>query len=149
VTGALRTVYRYWALILFLAVIVQIFLAGLGAFAVAGEADDGATVDEDLVDDKFGPHGALGFFIGPGALLLFLIALGARLGRNRVLLSLGVLALWFLQEILAGAGTDVSFVGGLHAANALVILGLTGYLAERSWRKWTDLGRPAETPVAT
>ena len=146
-TGALRAVYRYWALILFLAVIVQIFLAGFGAFGVVGEADDG-TVDEDVVDDKFGPHGALGFFIGPGALLLFLVALGGRLGRNRVLLSLGVLALWFLQEILAGAGTDVSFVGGLHAANALLILGLTGYLAERSWRRWTDLGAPAR-PVET
>ena len=140
--AALRSVYRYLIAIYLLAVIVQFFLAGLGAFGVVSEAADG-TVDQDLVDDKFGPHGALGFFLGPGALLLVLVALGARLGKNRVLLTVGLLALGFLQEILAGFGEDAPGVGALHAVNAVAILGLTAYLAQGAWRRWTDLGAPS------
>jgi hypothetical protein len=137
--AALRTIFRYYAALYFLAIIVEFFFAGLGAFSVIGEASEG-TVDEDFVDDKFSPHGGLGFFLGPGALLLFLFALGARLGRNRVLLSLAMLGLWLLQEILAGVGEDASAVGALHPVNALVMLTLSAYLALGAWRRWTDLG---------
>jgi hypothetical protein len=38
VTSALRAIYRYFAALIFLAIIVQVFLAGLGAFAVSEEA---------------------------------------------------------------------------------------------------------------
>jgi hypothetical protein len=143
--GTLRTIFRYYAALYFIAVVVQIFFAGVGAFGVAGAADDGS-VNSDQVEDEFGPHGALGFFLGPGALLLFLLALGARLGRNRVLLSLLMVGLWLLQEILAGAGTDVKGIGGLHPVNGVVMLALAGYLAHGAWRRWTDLGEPVGTP---
>src|SRR5688572_29896878 len=143
--GAMRTILRYYAALYFLALIVQFFFAGLGAFGVVGEAGEG-TVDEDFVDDEFGAHGALGFFLGPGALLLVLLALGARLGRNRVLLCLAMLVLWFVQEVLAGAGEDAKVVGALHPVNALIMLGLAAYLAHGAWRRWTDLGEPVGTP---
>jgi hypothetical protein len=142
VTGALRTVYRYWILLLALWIVVLVFLAGYGIFDTTGAAADG-TANEDQVEDAFSAHGGFGFFFGPASLLLFLFSLGARLGRNRVLLSLAVLVLWFVQEVLAGAGEDAPFVGALHPVNALVMLGLVGWLAYGSWRKWTDLGEPA------
>ena len=143
--GAMRMVFRYYAALYLLALIVQFFFAGLGAFGVVGEAADG-TVDEDFVDDEFGPHGALGFFLGPGALLLFLLALGARLGRNRVLLSLAMVVLWFIQALLAGVGSDTKAVGALHPVNGLLMLSLSAYLAHGAWRRWTDLGEPVGTP---
>ena len=143
--AAFRTIFRYYAALYFIAVVVQIFFAGVGAFGVVGAAEDGV-VDTDKVDDEFGPHGALGFFLGPGALLLFLLALAARLGRTRVLLSLLMVGLWLLQEILAGAGEDSKVVGGLHPVNGLAILALAGYLAWGAWRGWTDLGEPRGAP---
>jgi hypothetical protein len=144
VTGALRSVYRYWIVILALWVVVLVFLGGYGIFDTVDAATEGVA-DEEQVDDAFGLHGGLGFFFGPASLLLFLFALGARLGRNRVLLSLAVLGLWFVQEILAGAGESAPIVGALHPVNALVILSLVLYLAYGAWRRWTDLGEPLRT----
>jgi hypothetical protein len=141
VTGALRAVYRYWILILLLGYLVQFFLAGYGAFDTVSAVDDG-TASEDQVDDAFGPHAALGFFLILGGLLLFLFSLGARLGRDRVLLSLA-LPLWtIVQMILAWIGSETAVVGGLHPVNGLLIVGFTAFLAQRSWRRWTDLGAP-------
>jgi hypothetical protein len=140
-TGALRAVYRYALPIFFLALVVQVFLAGLGAFGVAEEAAAGS-VDEEGVDDEFVAHAVLGFLLLLASILLFLIALGARLGRNRVLLTLALPVLLFVQLILGGGGQEAPVVGALHPVNALVILGLTGYLAYGAWRRWTDLGAP-------
>ena len=138
-TSALRAIYRYFAALIFLAIIVQFFLAGLGAFGVSEEAAEGS-VTEEVVDDKFSPHGALGFFMVVAMLLLFLISLGAGRGRNRILLTLALFLDGILQLFLAGAGQDVAAVGGLHPVNALVLLGLTGYLA---WAAWQEESAPA------
>jgi len=142
VTGALRAIYRYFAALIFLAIIVQVFLAGFGAFGVVGEAAEG-TVDEELIDDKFSPHGGLGFFIVVGLLLLFLISLGTRRGRNRILLTLALFLDGVLQMFLAGIGGDSAFVGGLHPVNALVLLSLTGYLAWTAWQEEQATPAPA------
>ena len=145
-TDTLRTIYRYWAAILLAAVIVQIFLAGLGVFGVVSEAAEGeSTVSQDTIEDEFTPHAVLGSLILLGGLLLFLISLGARLGRDRVLWSLGVPVLVFLQIILAGVGEDSKVIGALHVVNALVILGLLGWLAYGAFRRWTDVGARRDT----
>ncbi len=142
-TGAVRAIYKYWAAILLVALVVQIFLAGFGAFDLVGAAEEGGATEED-VTDAFDPHGALGFFLWLGMILLFLLSLGARLGRNRVLLSLALPILGFLQILLAGIGEESAVVGGLHPVNALVLLGLTGYLVWGAFRRWTDLGAPVQ-----
>jgi hypothetical protein len=143
--AAVRMIYRYWVAILFLGIIVQFFLAGLGVFDVIGAADETAQ-DTEAIEDAFSPHGALGFFLFLGGVLLFLLSLGARLGRNRVLLSLAVPLLIVVQGFLAGGGEEAAAIGGLHPVNGLIILGLVGYLAYGAWRGWTDLERGAEEP---
>ena len=145
--GVLRTIYRYWLVILFLAIIVQIFLAGLGVFGLVGEAAEGSVTDE-TVEDELGPHMALGHLLWFGMILAFLLSLAARLGRNRILWTLALPVLGFVQILLAGLGEDAKIAGALHAVNALVLLGITGYLAHGAWRRWTDLGEPAGSPRA-
>ena len=56
---------------------------------------------------------------------------------------LAVLA--FVQGILAGVGFDHWVVGMFHPVNALILLGLSGYLAHYAWR--ADRGAK-KTPVA-
>ena len=44
-----------WAMILFVAIVVQIGLAGYGAFYAANKLEDeGSTIDEDVFFDGFG-----------------------------------------------------------------------------------------------
>jgi Family of unknown function (DUF6220) len=130
-TNSLRAIHRYWVQILFVAVIVQIGAAGYGAFYADTKLgnSNSSTITEKQFDHGFGVHMALGYLILLGGLLLFVMALAAQLGRRRVLLTLVLPLLVFLQVILAIVGGSSPFVGIFHPLNALVILGYCGYLA--------------------
>ena len=69
-----------------------------------------------------------------GAAILFLLALAAQLGMQRVGLSLAVLVLVVVQIILGITGEDHAVVGIFHPLNAVLIAALTGALAGRAWR---------------
>ena len=62
---------------MFLAIVVQVGLAGYGAFSVAGDVDK-ATVNEDQFGDAFGLHIALGYLAVLAGLVLLILALLAR-----------------------------------------------------------------------
>jgi hypothetical protein len=111
-----QVAYRVALAVFLLMGIVQIFLAGLGAFSARG-------------DPGFGPHRAVGFAMAGVALVIVVLALLARAGGR----AIGVAAVLLLlvavvQSLLASVGEDSAFVGGLHALDGLVILGLAGYL---------------------
>jgi hypothetical protein len=73
----MTAVYKYLAGLVFLAVIVQIGLAGYGAFAVAKDTD-GGVVDENRFEDVFGMHAGFGYLV----VLLGLILLETRQPRD-------------------------------------------------------------------
>ncbi len=138
----MRAVYRYWATIVFAAVVVQVGFAGYGAFNAASKVED-ATIDEDLFSDGFGLHTGLGYLIVLAGLVLVLIALGARLGRRGVLHAAGLLGLLVLQVPLARFAYEVPAIGFLHPVNALLIVGLAGSLAAKAWRNERSPAQPA------
>ncbi len=130
-TGARATVDRafMWGLLLFLvAGLVQIFLAGVGVFDL-----DGARLEDA---SSFDPHRTLGFILGGISIVLFILSLVARASSRTMVVSL-VLAVFasFGQSLLAGAGEDAPFFGGLHALDGLVILGLAGFLHAEARRR--------------
>lgn len=122
-----RAVLKYFIALYLVAVIIQIYLAGEGIFGAEGsptEPDDSTTLD---------PHRGLGWFMTtPIALLLLIVALLAWLPnkRNRIL-SIALPFILFLQIVLAELGR---WGGGLHPLNAILILGILGYLANQLWR---------------
>jgi Family of unknown function (DUF6220) len=126
--------YRYLTPVFFLAVIVQIFLAGAGIFGL----DRG----EDLEDQSsFDPHRALGFFLEVGALLLLILALVSWPRNKRVLgwyFLLAVMAI-VIQPLLAGLGEDHRWIGAFHPVDGVAILALSGWLASRMWRGDVEL----------
>jgi len=139
-TNSLRAVYRVWAMLLFVAVIIQVGAAGYGAFYAAHKVGEKPkkTLTNHQWDHGFGLHGILGFVIFLATILLLLFALGSRFDRRRVLLALGAALLVLLQIVLAGLGSSVPAFGALHGLNALVIVGYTGYLAREAHRRtWT------------
>ena len=138
--NALRTIYRYWVTIIWLAGIAQIAGAAYGAFYSADKlssqpgSDEQKLVSEKVFDHGFAFHTGFGYLIFLMAVVLLLIALAARLGKRGVLLALAVPVLVAVQIVLAWASEGTHGIGVLHGLNALVIFGLTGYLTREAWQ---------------
>ena len=129
---ALRTIHRYWALLLALAVVVQIGAAGYGVFNAADKSDPGP-LSEHQFSSGFDFHDGFGYLIFLGTLVLLLLALGARLGRRRVGMSVVLVVLLVVQIVLAWAGEDHAWIGIFHAIVAFLILGLAGRIGFEAW----------------
>jgi hypothetical protein len=124
--------YRVVITLFAAAVIVEIFLAGLGVFrAMPG---DNKPVSHETFDAKFDAHAALGGVLIGGSLLLFIVILVAWTGLRSIGATFGLAVLTFVQMILGGAGEDAPVAGAFHAINALLILGLSVFLTVRAWR---------------
>ncbi|HZY76538.1 MAG TPA: DUF6220 domain-containing protein [Jatrophihabitantaceae bacterium] len=107
-----------------LAILVQLYLAGAGAFAHHG------------VRHPFAPHEDLGHYLGVASGVLLILALIARATRWTMLGSLLlVLTTEVAQEGLASAGHHNRWVGGLHAFDGGLILLLALTLAVAAYRR--------------
>jgi hypothetical protein len=112
--------------------------AAMIAWAVFGEAkfiDDGGVVNKDLIEDDsstpfdavwgFAVHGINGTLLIPLiGLILLIVAFFAKVNggvRHGVIMFVLIVVQAFVLPILA---SGAPFVGMLHGANALVILGL-------------------------
>jgi heme A synthase len=141
--NALRTIFRYWLLLMLALVVLQIAFAGYGAFDTADKVANGS-VDEQSFEDSFGLHIGFGYLVLLAGLITLLLALAARVGRRNTLHALGIFGLLIVQVLLAWTGGAVPFVfGALHPINAFLILGAVGSLAMRQWR-----GAPVEGVAA-
>lgn len=124
-----RGAYQLWRVLVALiaaACVVQIFLAGRGAFGIHGAVK--------LDDQKsFDPHRALGEVIGGLAVLAFVAALVY--WRDKRLLG-ATFALALMAEVLQHLFSlpKHPWVAGLHALDGLAILGLSAVLAHQAWR---------------
>ena len=132
-----RAVLKYFVALYIVAVIVQIFLAGEGIFGAEGSPT------EDDQSETLDPHRALGWIITePLALLLLIVALLAWLPnkRNRIL-SIALPFILWIQLILPSAGR---WVAAFHPLNAILILGILGFLARELWMKPVETAEVAE-----
>ena len=140
-----RVAHRYLAAAFVAAVIVQFFLAGLGAFRTQHDASIGSVGDKRF-EDNFSNHVMLGHLLLIGGALVFLAALAGRLGRRRALLSLALPLLVELQSVFANVGG--SAFRALHPVNGCLILGIAGVLAHRAWREREHAAEPVPLPSA-
>lgn len=132
--SALRTIYRYWAAILFVGVLVQVGAAGYGAFYSANKLQDkGDVLGHKGFDHGWNFHSGFGYVVVLGGLILLVIALASRLGRSRIWFPLALAVGLVLQVVFAWLGTSVPGLGFLHPVNALAIFTLSGLIAHRAW----------------
>ena len=129
----MQTVYRYWAWIVFVAIVLQVGFAGYGAFYAANKVED-ATIDEDTFMDGFGLHSGFGYLVVLLALVFLVVALAARVGKRRIIHTAALFGLLILQVLLAWFGFEVPVIGFFHPINALLIVGLSGWIAWTAWR---------------
>jgi hypothetical protein len=109
-----RVIFFGLTVLYLLGVVAQFFLAGLGAFHATG----------------YDAHRALGFILGIGSVVMFVVAVVGRLPRVTLLITLLLLGLNVLQIVLANI--DVEAIAALHAVNALLIFVTAHTLMQRS-----------------
>ena len=122
---------KYVTSLFFVGVIVQFFLVGYGLFAMK----HGATIDNAKSLDA---HRGFGWILTQLGALLMLILVLLAWPTPRKLLGLWILlcVLTFpVQPILASSGFHHKYVGMLHPVNALILLGLSGWLAHYAWKR--------------
>jgi hypothetical protein len=131
-------------LLVFVGVVVQVGLAGYGAFYVVHKTNDGGVANEDTVSNGFDPHVAWGYTVVGLSLIVFLLigviaGIGKwRLGRHGLLFGLFV-----LQVVLAGVGEGTPVIGFFHPVNALVIFAVSGATAYSTWQASRARAAPA------
>jgi hypothetical protein len=128
-----RSILKWFSALYVVAIIVQVFLAGEGIFGLKNieHADDCNKAVQCIADSKtLDAHRALGFFLTmPGALLFLIVALLAWHPVKRIrIVSIVAPILTFVQMILPGLGR---WGGAFHPLNAILVLGLFGWLAYR------------------
>jgi hypothetical protein len=136
---------RYVTTLFVLGVIVQFFLVGIGLFGMK----HGATIDNAKSLDAHRGFGWALTQLGAG-LMLILVLLAWPTPRKLLGLWILLIVLTFpVQPILAASGYHHKWVGMLHPVNALILLGLSGYLARYAWatrRKKEGGTAPAVAP---
>ena len=152
----LRTIYRYWITLVWLAVVAQIAGAAYGGFYAADKlgdqkgSDEQKMISEKVYDHGFGFHTGFGYLIFLAAVVLLLLALVARLGKRRILFALAVPVAVAVQIVLAWISEAVHGFGFLHGLNALVLFGLTGSMTGMAWRRHRageEAAAPASAPA--
>jgi hypothetical protein len=130
-----RSVYWAWSMVLFAAIVVQVGLAGYGAFYSANKLqDEGATIDEDVYFDGFVAHALFGYIVLLAGLLFLVSGLIAGVGKWRLGRHGLIFGLLILQVLLAWFGFEAPIIGFLHPINALLIFMLSGWVAWDEWR---------------
>lgn len=122
---AARSLHGGLAHLFALLIVVQFFLAGLGAFTTIH--------NKKFKDSNFDAHAALGSLMVVIALVILLIALAGRWSPQATKLSGALFGLMIVQFFLGiiGSGT-APVVGGLHAANALLVTGVAFLLVRQA-----------------
>lgn len=141
----MRSVFRSLTSVLFVAVVVQVGLAGYGVFNAIHKAKT-APVAQKALEDDLGAHGVFGYVVLLLMLLLLVVALAGKLGSAESKWSGGIFLLGILQAILGAASISAPALGFLHAMNALAIYAAVALLAHRAWTEnRPGTGRVAET----
>jgi hypothetical protein len=127
--------FKYLASVLFVAIVVQVALAGYGVFYALHTAKHTHPATEKTFDHGFGPHAALGSVIAILIVVLLIVAAAGRLGRPAIQRSFGLLVLAVIQFPFAELGRSVPAIGFLHTVTALALFGATAVLARYVWRQ--------------
>jgi hypothetical protein len=127
----MRNVYRVTAILLSIAVGLQVASIALSGFTVAKDANDGAAIGADYTNFGQSFHSVEGMVIGLLALILLVVSFLTDVPRGRVLAGV-IVGLVALQFVLATVSFGLPALGVLHGLNGLAIGALGGTAAGRA-----------------
>ena len=128
-----RKAYSVAGVVLMIQFIAQLYFAAAAILTIFQANDNAKDVYSAFktADTFAGIHRANGDLIGLTILVMVGCSFGARYPWRTTVLTVVLFLLLVLQSILAYTG--VSLLSGLHGVNALVMVGLGGYLTGRNW----------------
>jgi len=138
----MRAAFKYLTSLLFVAIVVQVGVAAVGAFNAIDKADNGQTVTKKQIENGFDPHGLFGTIVLLLILIVVIVAFAAKVDPLMKRIASGLVVLGALQVLFAWLGTKSAPAGFLHGINALAIYGAAAVLAHRAWTRGT-----VETPA--
>jgi hypothetical protein len=131
----MRAAFKYLTSLLFLAIVVQVGVAAVGAFNAIDKAGKDSTITKKQIENGFDPHGLFGTIV---LLLILIVVIVAWVGKVDPLMrriASGLVVLGALQVLFAWLGTKSAPAGFLHGINALAIYGAAAVLAHRAWTR--------------
>jgi len=114
----MRAIFAVIAWIFVAAIVVQVFLAGVGLF-VPGI-------------DTFAAHRGFGWMLHLGPIIVILAAWAAHPGRTTMWLCGALLLLVGIQPFLPGLRGDLPYAAALHPVNAVAISVIALVIAQRA-----------------
>jgi hypothetical protein len=129
----MRAAFKYLTSLLFLAIVVQVGVAAVGAFNALDKTDHGKTITHKQIENGFDPHGLFGTIVLLLILLVVIFAYLAKVDPMMKRIASGLVVLGALQVLFAWIGTKSAPAGFLHGINALAIYGAAAVLAHRAW----------------
>jgi hypothetical protein len=118
----LRRIHALAALVFVGAIVVQVLLAGLAIRELGGSGN-------------FAAHAFFGFtWMGLLALAVVVTAFLARMPRRDIVITIGLLLLYFVQTSLPAASSSFPVIAALHPLNAMVLFVLAIWYARHAWR---------------
>lgn len=118
---ALLRVHAAAAAIFVVAIVVQVFLAGLAIANLGGSGNFSAHID-------FGYT-----WIGLAALALLVTVFVARRPRRDVGVVVAIIVLYVIQTILPAFKSSSPAIAALHPVNALLLFAVAAWYARRLW----------------
>lgn len=142
--GIFRKAYSVVGALLMLEFFAQLYFIAAAIFTMVNSNDNAKDVYAAFknADTFAGLHAFNGWIIGIIILIWLGLSFAARFPRRTVILNGVLLVLYIVQFVLAHTG--IPALSGLHGLNALILIGLGGYLTGRNWA----FGRSAEATPA-
>jgi len=140
--ATMSKLFRWLTSILFAAVVIQVGLAGYGAFDAIHKAKS-APVGKKALEDSFGAHGVFGYLVLLVMLIAFVLAAAGGLGTAKNKWTGAILVLGLLQAVLGAVSPAVPLLGFLHGINALAIYAAVALLAHKTWTEDKTAAVPA------
>jgi hypothetical protein len=146
VANTFRKVYSVVGALLLLEYFLQLYFIAAGIFTIANADDNQKSVYSAFknADSFMGLHAFNGWLVGILIIAFFAVSFAARLPRRTIGLSGLLLVLYIIQFVLAHTG--IAALSGLHGINALLMIGLTGFLTGRNWA-FGRRAAPATSPM--
>jgi uncharacterized protein DUF6220 len=128
-----RKAFSVACVVLMIQFFAQLYLVAAAVLTIFQANDNANDVYSAFksADTFAGLHRANGDLVAVTVLVMIGCSFGARYPWRTTILSAILFILLFIQSLLAYTG--IPLVSGLHGVNALIMIGLGGYLTARNW----------------
>jgi len=141
-----RKAYSVAGAVLMIQFFAQLYLVAAALLTIFQANDNAKDVYSAFktADTFAGIHRANGDLMGLTILIMVGCSFGARYPWRTTILTAVLFLLLVIQSILAYTG--IALLSGLHGVNALIMIGLGGYLTGRNWAFRRQTAVPTTMP---